>query len=296
VEDQSKIVLTCKDHTATNEPFDLILNEELGMLITSPKPEESNLSKYYESDAYISHTDSSKSLIDKIYQIVKNYTIRKKVKLIASLQTEGASILDIGCGTGDFLAAAKNKGWSVVGIEPNENAKNLAIKKVNTAHTKVSSFYKNIEAFLKDKGDEKFDVITMWHVLEHVYNLEDYIRNLEKLLKPNGSLLIAVPNYNSFDAKYYGKFWAAYDVPRHLWHFSQKSIAKLFGENNMEVIQTIPMKFDSYYVSLLSEKYKTGSSNPLKAFKIGFQSNLKAATSKEYSSLIYILKKAKNVI
>jgi 2-polyprenyl-3-methyl-5-hydroxy-6-metoxy-1,4-benzoquinol methylase len=212
------------------------------------------------------------------------------------LQTEGASILDIGCGTGDFLAAAKNKGWSVVGIEPNENAKNLATKKVNTPHTKVSSFYKNIEALLKDKGDEKFDVITMWHVLEHVYNLEEYIRNLEKLLKPNGSLLIAVPNYNSFDAKYYGKFWAAYDVPRHLWHFSQKSIAKLFGENNMEVIQTIPMKFDSYYVSLLSEKYKTGSSNPLKAFKIGFQSNLKAATSKEYSSLIYILKKAKNVI
>jgi len=296
VKDQSKIALNCKDNSATNESFDLILDEELEMLITSPKPKESNLSKYYESDAYISHTDSSKSFIDKIYQVVKNYTIRKKVKLIVSLQTEGKSILDIGCGTGDFLVASKNSGWNVVGIEPNEKAKNFAIKKVNTAKTKVSPFYKDIDALLKENGNQKFDVISMWHVLEHVYDLEEYISNLEKLLKSNGSLLIAVPNFNSFDAKYYGKFWAAYDVPRHLWHFSQKSIEKLFGKKNMEVIQTLPMKFDSYYVSLLSEKYKTGVSNPVKAFMIGFQSNRKASTSKEYSSLIYILKKSKSSI
>ncbi len=296
MEDQSKIVLRCKDNTATNESFDLILDEELEMLITSPKPEKSKLSKYYESESYISHTDSSKTFIDKIYQIVKNYTIRKKVKLIDSLQTEGKSILDIGCGTGDFLAASKNDGWNVVGIEPNEKAKNFAIKKVNTANTKVSLFYKDIEALLKENSNQKFDVISMWHVLEHVYDLEEYISNLEKLLKPNGSLLIAVPNFNSFDAKYYGKFWAAYDVPRHLWHFSQKSIVKLFGKRNLKVVQTLPMKFDSYYVSLLSEKYKTGISNPVKAFRIGFQSNIKASTSKEYSSLIYILKKSKSLI
>lgn len=291
MENKSNIIVSCKDYTATNEFFDLILNEEFEMLITSPKPREENLSKYYDSDAYISHTDSSKSLIDKIYQIVKNYTIGKKVKLINSFHTEEKSILDIGCGTGDFLEASKRNGWNVVGIEPNKKAKNIAVKKVNSTKVKASPFYKNIDSLLKEKENQQFDIITMWHVLEHVYHLEDYISKLEQLLKPTGRLIIAVPNYKSYDANYYGEFWAAYDVPRHLWHFSQKSITKLFGKQNMKLVQTIPMKFDSYYVSLLSEKYKTGSSNPVKAFLVGKRSNQYAKTTKEYSSLIYVLKK-----
>ena len=138
--------------------------------------------------------------------------------------------------------------------------------------------------------ENKFDVITMWHVLEHVPNLEKYISQLKQLLKPNGRLVIAVPNYKSFDAKYYKEFWAAYDVPRHLWHFSQKAIKDLFEKENMIVEKTIPMKLDSFYVSLLSEKYKNGKSNPVKAFHVGLLSNIKAKRTKEYSSLIYILK------
>jgi len=289
---KSEIKFTCQDHTVTKEYFDLVLDANLEMLITYPKPKEEDLYKYYESEAYISHTDSSKSNLDKIYQFVKNYTIIKKVKLINSFKTEEKLILDIGCGTGDFLKSCKINGWNVVGVEPNEKAKNSALKKVNTINSNISLVFEKIENLLEKENFKKFDVITMWHVLEHVPHLEEYILYLETLLKPNGRLIIAVPNYKSYDAKYYGKFWAAFDVPRHLWHFSQKSIEELFSKKKMIIEKIIPMIFDAYYVSLLSEKYKSGRSNPIKAFFVGFLSNLKATRSNEYSSLIYILKKS----
>ncbi|NOQ91313.1 MAG: methyltransferase domain-containing protein [Flavobacteriaceae bacterium] len=283
MENKKNKVLTCQDYTVSNENFDLILDEKLDMLITSPQPKEDELSKYYESEAYISHTDASKSLFDKVYQTVKNYTIKQKIKLINSLNSENKTILDIGCGTGDFLEACKNNDWKITGVEPNEGARNLTIKKTEI------SIHTNIEEILENDSN-KFDVITMWHVLEHVPNLQEYITSLKNLLRPNGVLIIAVPNYKSYDAVYYGKFWAAYDVPRHLWHFSQKSINLLFKDFGLELVKTLPMKFDAYYVSLLSEKYKSGQSNPFKAFYRGFLSNLKAKHNMEYSSLIYFLK------
>ncbi len=286
MENKKKVILTCKDYTVSNENFDLILDENLDMLITSPQPKEEELSKYYESEAYISHTDASKSLFDKVYQTVKNYTIKQKVKLINSLNSENKTILDIGCGTGDFLEACKKSEWKIAGVEPNKRARDLTIKKTE------NGIHPDIEKVLENTSN-KFDVITMWHVLEHVPNLQEYINSLTKLLKPNGVLIIAVPNYKSHDANYYGKFWAAYDVPRHLWHFSQKSINLLFKDFSLELVKTLPMKFDAYYVSLLSEKYKSGKSNPLKAFYRGFVSNLKAKQNKEYSSLIYMLKNKK---
>jgi len=283
MENKKNKILTCQDYTVSNENFDLILDEKLDMLITSPQPKKDELSKYYESEAYISHTDASISLFDKVYQTVKNYTIKQKIKLISSLNTENKTILDIGCGTGDFLEACKNNDWKITGAEPNEGARNLTIKKTEIGiHT-------NIEEILENNSN-KFDVITMWHVLEHVPNLQEYISSLKNLLRPNGVLIIAVPNYKSYDAVYYGKFWAAYDVPRHLWHFSQKSINLLFKDFGLELVKTLPMKFDAYYVSLLSEKYKSGKSNPFKAFYRGFLSNLKAKQNMEYSSLIYLLK------
>ena len=137
----------------------------------------------------------------------------------------------------------------------------------------------------------KYEVITLWHVLEHVPNLQEYISELKKLLKPNGVLIVAVPNFKSYDAEYYNEFWAAFDVPRHLWHFSKKSIDLLFSKHGMSVSKTLPMKFDSFYVSMLSEKYKTGKSNILRAFWIGLKSNIKAMSNNEYSSLIYVIKK-----
>ena len=274
--------LICKDFTVSNEEFELIFDSNLEMRVTTPQPSLEKLGSYYESENYISHTDSKQSLFDRIYQLVKTYTIAKKVKLVASFMNSDSQklILDIGCGTGDFLGACQKSGFLVTGIEPNQKAKKLTSSKVK------SEIYTDISEI----SSQKFDCITMWHVLEHVSNLEEYISNLKELLKPNGTLFVAVPNYKSFDANHYGKFWAAYDVPRHLWHFSQKSISLLFKKEEMEVVKTIPMKFDSFYVSLLSEKYKSGKSNPLKAFFVGLKSNLKASSSGEYSSLIYVLK------
>ena len=286
--------LTCIDHTVTKEEFHLEWDSQLEMYITTPRPDEEDLYKYYASEAYISHTDSKDSFIDKLYQTVKNYTIKQKVKLVEPFRMLDKTILDIGCGTGDFLVACKVHGWAVHGIEPNGKAKQLAVDKLDlkTNSKDKRIIYKDIQELVE--SNQRYDVITMWHVLEHVSNLKEYVKRLKGLLNTNGTLIIAVPNFNSFDAEHYKDNWAAYDVPRHLWHFSKKSIAFLFAEVGLEVTKTLPMKFDAYYVSLLSEKYKTGRSNLIKAFYYGFISNLKAKRTKEYSSMIYVIKHAKN--
>lgn len=275
-----KHYLTCEDFTVSNKKFDLLYNIELDMLETFPQPKGVELASYYESEDYISHTDSKKSFIDKLYQGVKSIALKNKLKLLNSFKTEEKKLLDIGCGTGDFLLTCKNNGWNVEGVEPNKNAKNIAETKLS------STIYTDIDNVLS----KRFDVITLWHVLEHVPNLEEYISKLKLLLKPNGVLIVAVPNFKSYDALYYKQFWAAFDVPRHLWHFSKKSIQELFSGQQLKVERILPMKFDSFYVSLLSEKYKTGKSNLMKAFAVGLTSNFKASTTNEYSSLIYILK------
>lgn len=271
--------LTVKDYSVSQEIFDLVHDQELDMLITTPQPSLENLGKYYESVDYISHTDSKRSLFEKAYHFVKGIALKNKLNLINSLQPEKGSILDIGAGTGDFLSVAKNNGWKTVGVEPSEKAKAIAKKKGVSFVEQTSKL-----------DNQSFDVISMWHVLEHVPNLENQIKELKRLLKPNGTLIIAVPNFKSFDAKHYGKFWAAYDVPIHFWHFSKSAIKILFDKEEMKLVKVLPMKFDSFYVSLLSEKYKTGKMNYLKAFFIGLRSNLKAKQNLEYSSHIYILK------
>ena len=274
-----KHFLTVKDYSVSQEIFDLYHDQELDMLITSPQPSLESLGKYYESVDYISHTDSKRSLFEKAYQYVKSIALKNKLNLINSLQKDKGIILDIGAGTGDFLLIAKQNGWKTVGVEPSEKAKGIAMKKGVTF----------VEA-TTDLDDHAFDVISMWHVLEHVPNLENQITELKRLLKPNGTLIIAVPNFKSFDAKHYGKFWAAYDVPIHFWHFSKTAIGKIFEKEDMLLEKVLPMKFDSFYVSLLSEKYKTGKMNFIKAFFIGLQSNWKAKGNLEYSSHIYVLK------
>ncbi len=272
-----KPFLNCIDHTVSKESYEVMKNEEYDMLVTSPVP--NNLDKYYASEDYISHTDSKTSLFDKTYQFVKNYTLKKKLKLINSFNTEDKLILDVGAGTGDFLKVCENGGWKIAGVEPSDKAREFAESKHIILHENLTQVENN-----------QFDVITLWHVLEHIPNLVEYIEQLKKILKPSGVLIIAVPNHKSFDAKHYKEFWAAYDVPRHLWHFSKTAISKLFSMVDMNVEKILPMKFDSYYVSLLSEKYKTKKSQPIKALFVGLQSNLKAKRNGEYSSLIYILK------
>ena len=274
-----KFHLNSKDYSVSGEEFQLLLDLDLDMLVTQPQPKE--LDKYYQSDAYISHTDSSETSVDKIYQTVKKYNLQKKVKLAQRYAQTKKTLLDVGAGTGDFLLYAKQKGWSVTGVEPNERAQQRALEK-------GLKLYPDLESL----SEKKFDIITLWHVLEHLPNLDGQIQKLVSCLEEDGTLIIAVPNYKSYDAHYYKNFWAAYDVPRHLWHFSRTSIKKIFGKYKMKVVATQPMLFDAFYVSLLSEKYRWGKQHFLRAFLIGLTSNIMAWRTKEYSSLIYIIKKA----
>jgi 2-polyprenyl-3-methyl-5-hydroxy-6-metoxy-1,4-benzoquinol methylase len=274
-----KHFLSVKDHSVSQEIFDLYYDETFDMLLTHPQPSLENLGRYYESVDYISHTDGNKSLFEKMYQFVKNIALKSKLNLINELSPTKGKLLDIGAGTGDFLLVAKNNGWETFGTEPSEKARAISVKKGVSI----------IDA-TADLEDHSIDIITMWHVLEHVPDLENQIKELKRLLKPNGTLLVAVPNFKSFDAKHYGKFWAAYDVPIHFWHFSKTAIKLLFEKENMTLQKVLPMKFDAFYVSLLSEKYKTGKMNYIKAFFVGLQSNWKARNTKEFSSHVYVLK------
>lgn len=276
------VFTTVKDYSVSGEVFELIQNSEYGFLETTPQPSSDTLSDYYESEDYISHTDSKRNLFEKVYHLVRAISLKKKLNLINVFSSEEKKLLDIGCGTGDFLQTAQKNDWTVSGIEPNQQAKNIANKKTNE-----SVF--DVDQLLKFDADS-FDVITLWHVLEHLPNLDEQIATFKKLLKPNGTLVIAVPNYKSYDAQYYKQFWAAFDVPRHLWHFNKASVSNLVSKQSFKVDKIKPMWFDSFYVSMLSEKLKSGKMNPIKSIWIGLLSNLKAIGSKEASSLIYIIK------
>ncbi|MEN9337317.1 MAG: hypothetical protein RLZZ500_2304 [Bacteroidota bacterium] len=275
---KDKLYLKVKDHSVSGELFELWKDENLDLLITHPQPTLDKLPSYYESEDYISHTDGKRSMFEKLYHFIKGIALKNKLKLVNSLSPKG-TILDIGAGTGEFLLTCKNDGWKVTGLEPNAKAKGIAQKKGI-----------EIDASLDLLPNHSFDIITMWHVLEHVPDLDSQLNEIKRLLKPNGIVLIAVPNFNSLDAKIYQSYWAAYDVPIHLWHFSKTAIQKIFASKNIELQKVLPMKFDSFYVSLLSEKYKNGKMNFMKAFINGLRSNSYGKRNNEYSSHIYVLK------
>ena len=276
---EDKSFITVKDFSVSGESFSLLLNEEYQILKTHPQPTLDKLGSYYEFEDYISHTDGKRTLFEKMYHFIKRKALRDKVSLINSYQPLKGRILDIGAGTGDFLLEAKNQNWEILGIEPNDKAKRIAVGK----GIKFGDTIEKLES-------NSFDVITMWHVLEHVPDVEHQVAELKRLLKPSGTIIIAVPNFKSYDANHYKEFWAAYDVPRHLWHFSKTAIEKLFDKQNMNLEDIKPMWFDSFYVSLLSEKYKTGKMNFISGFFIGLISNVSGFFKKEFSSHIYVLK------
>jgi 2-polyprenyl-3-methyl-5-hydroxy-6-metoxy-1,4-benzoquinol methylase len=276
---EDKSFITVKDFSVSGESFSLLLNEEYQILKTHPQPSLDKLGSYYEFEDYISHTDGKRTLFEKMYHFIKRKAIRDKVKLINSYQPVKGRILDIGAGTGDFLLECKNQNWDILGIEPNDKAKGIALGK----GIKFGDTIEKLES-------NSFDVITMWHVLEHVPDVEHQVAELKRLLKPSGIIIIAVPNFKSYDANHYKEFWAAYDVPRHLWHFSKTAIEKLFDKQNMNLEDVKPMWFDSFYVSLLSEKYKSGKMNLISGFFIGLISNVSGCFKNEFSSHIYVLK------
>jgi 2-polyprenyl-3-methyl-5-hydroxy-6-metoxy-1,4-benzoquinol methylase len=270
--------LTVSDHFLSKENFNLDLCGSCNLLFTNPRPTLDRIGDYYKSEDYVSHSSTKKGFVNKVYGWVRSYTLKKKISLLKELSS-GKKLLDIGAGTGHFLAKAKESGYSVLGLEPDEDARKVALSE-NGIELKDLSLLHGLE--------ESFDIISMWHVLEHVYNLQTDLDKIVSLVNRKGVLIIAVPNYTSFDAQYYKEFWAAYDVPRHLYHFSPKSIIPLIESKGLKFEKMLPMKFDSYYVSMLSEKYRGGSM--LKALRIGFLSNSKAKEGLS-SSQIYIFRK-----
>jgi ubiquinone/menaquinone biosynthesis C-methylase UbiE len=270
--------LLVKDHSVSGEKFKLVFDSEYQMFVTTPKPGSDEIGRYYESGEYVSHTDSRKTLIEKMYAVVKRYTIRQKEEILRKYKPQKGLVLDIGAGTGDFLVQLKDAGWHVVGVEPNTAARTLANNKGVTVLPEMQQLpFKSV------------DIITMWHVLEHVPDVDAQFEEINRYLDSKGKVIIAVPNFKSYDASYYREFWAAYDVPRHLTHFSKRSVSLFADKHNFRVQEILPMKFDSFYVSMLSEKYRSGQANLLKAFWIGLRSNMKASKTGEYSSLIYVL-------
>jgi 2-polyprenyl-3-methyl-5-hydroxy-6-metoxy-1,4-benzoquinol methylase len=231
---------------------------------------------------YISHSGKSKTLFDKIYLTARNITLRWKYKLVKEYFPQSGNILDFGCGTGEFLNFMKRKKWVVTGVEPNE-----------TARQKANQILENkVSKDLVEIKDKNVEVITLWHVLEHVHDLNNTLQKLKSHLSPDGHIIIAVPNPDSHDSKHYKHHWAAYDVPRHLWHFTQSTMTALLNKNGLKVVEVRPMKLDSFYVSLLSEGYQYPNNPKLlsavKALAEGFISNYASRKKKEYSSIIYI--------
>ena len=274
-----KSYLKCIDNLVTKEEFNISKCSNCGFVFTSPRPGIEKIGFFYKSDKYYSHATSNKSITSVIYNLIRKFSIKRKLSLLLKESGSNGTLLDYGCGAGLFVEAASKAGWEALGLEPNLDARKVA-KEIGI---KVED-----PSYLSSMEKGSVNVITLWHVLEHLHDIESVIINLKSLLKQEGILVVAVPNIDSWDADKYQENWAAYDAPRHLYHFTPLTIKMLFAKFGMSVVNTYPMKFDSFYVSLLSEKKSILAY--FKAFINGLRSNLKAKKSGNYSSLIYIIK------
>ncbi len=284
-----QIVIESQDFSLTQISFSILHCAQCTVRFTSPLPSQDEIVQYYKFNEYISHTDVKEGWMNRLYHFIRTKTLTQKTNWIQSLFTgHKGHLLDIGAGTGAFVHAMHQKSWKVTGLEPDTDTRDRAYENYKLHLQSTDSIF--------DLPENEYEVITMWHVLEHVHSLKPYLHQCFKSLKQNGRLIIAVPNYTSFDAKYYKKYWAAYDLPRHLYHFSPKSMTRLLNEIGFELVSLKPMWYDSFYVSLLSEKYKkSGKLGMVIAGLIGLISNLFAMKdASKGSSIIYEFKKQTN--
>ena len=278
--EKTQIHLWVKDLFLTQEPFEIHECMKCGLLFTEPRPKPEEIGKYYESKEYYSHQENKIGFIPKLYESVKKVNLRHKRKL-ATEGMKAGTLLEIGCGVGDFLHEMEQNGWNCTGIEPSKEAKAIAKNRV-----KAKLLDPNEIVTLED---ESFDLITLWHVLEHIDNLKEEVMHLQRLLKKGGRLVLALPNFKSADAEFYKEYWAAYDVPRHLNHFCRESINNIFKTTKLKLKKTDKLVWDAYYISYMSEKYKNHTLPLLKGAMKGLISNSKARKSGEWSSLVYVL-------
>jgi 2-polyprenyl-3-methyl-5-hydroxy-6-metoxy-1,4-benzoquinol methylase len=284
--DRIRKILDAKDYTVSGEFFAVYECAACSLRFTQDVPDAESIGPYYQSDNYISHTDTRKGLINRVYHIVREYTLKQKRKLLVEVtgKTRG-KVLDIGAGTGAFLNEMREAGWNITGLEPDPGARLMAKEKYNLEFGEPTILFSL-------PSEERYDAITLWHVLEHVHDLHTYISRIANLLNEGGKLVLALPNYTSSDAVKYGAHWAAYDVPRHLYHFSPAAVSNLLAQHGLKINEMRPMWFDPFYISMLSEQYKNGHSSHISALVSGIKSNKEAFSRKESaSSVIYIASK-----
>jgi len=281
--------LQVQDKSVSQETFTIQQCAGCGFQLTNPRPDAASIGKYYESDAYVSHNSAAQGLVNRVYKVARYFTVRRKVALITRLNGgRPGRLLDYGCGTGHFLAQAKASGWQVAGLEPSPRARQEATARVGQPIQEPTA--------LATLPASNFDIITLWHVLEHVHALNDTLTQLVERLTPGGQLLLAVPNPDSLDAQHYRQDWAAYDVPRHLYHFVPATMRQLLARHGLRLTQTLPLPLDAYYVSMLSEKLRAPeqAGGPLAMLKAGYKSNQYAAQhGGQYSSLLYVAERVK---
>jgi 2-polyprenyl-3-methyl-5-hydroxy-6-metoxy-1,4-benzoquinol methylase len=255
--------------------------------VTSPRPTSGSVGSYYNSASYVSHNDVAKGWIPKIYRVVRDIMIRHKLRIVGRYKEKAPgknNMLDVGCGTGEFLLKSKKMGYNTTGFEPDINASETASNKGLSIITK--------EDRLNELSPNYFDVVTLWHVLEHMYHPKDKIEVLEKILSDNGIMIVAIPEYKSFDGGYYKQNWAGWDLPRHVYHYNESTLTRLMDELNFKLIGKHSLMFDSFYISLLSEKNLNTRLGTIRAIIIGFLSNIMAIfSSYPFSSQIYVFKK-----
>ena len=280
----STLKFKAKDYTVSNEMFHIVTCNSCQLIYTNPRPAANEAGPYYHASAYISHSDTNEGIVNTLYHTVRKFTLQSKTNWIEPEKKGNKELLDIGCGNGHFLAAAKEKGWNINGVELDTETAARAAKLTGLT---IAPSLKEIDS------TKKFQVITLWHVLEHVYELDEYFQFFKSRLAQDGKLLLALPNPASFDASYFEEYWAAYDVPRHIYHFTPATIAALGAKYGFKLKKSRGLIFDSFYISLLSNEYKTGNKRLLHSFFIGLLSNLRAMLGKpNYSSNLYIFENA----
>ncbi|MCU0473681.1 MAG: class I SAM-dependent methyltransferase [Bacteroidales bacterium] len=277
--------LPVTDHFLSKEGFELLKCAICGFVFTQDHPDENNINRYYESDDYISHNDSVKGFSVGLYRLSRRIMLKKKREIVFKITgLNRGHLLDIGSGTGHFISVMKKRKWMVQGIEINDKAREYSVSQRGLdviSPTVISSL-----------PSGSFDCITMWHVLEHFQDPFGYAAEIKRLLKPGGTCIAALPNCMSFDAMHYRDYWAAYDVPRHLWHFTPATFRIFSEKTGFEIkgIRSLPL--DVFYISMLSEKYKGTKLYFITGMIKGFWFYLITLfNDKKSSSIIYLLGK-----
>lgn len=277
--------MDCTDCYASGEVFAVYECKDCGFRFTQNTPTGEEMELYYGGSSYISHSDTRKGIVNRLYHCVRRYMLGRKARLVRrALHRKTGRLLDIGTGTGYFIHAMYEKGWDVEAVEKNKQARRFAWE-----HFGLEVEPENR---LRSFAPGSFDVITLWHSMEHIESLNKLWETLHRLLSDDGVLIVAVPNSNSYDAVRYGPYWAAYDVPRHLWHFTPATMQQFGLKHRFILEQHYPMPFDAFYIAIISERYLGGRLYFFRGLYEGLRAWVNTLAKKgKSSSVIYIFRK-----